>query len=606
MRLSKQVKRLGSCLTLLAVTLGLGKGAVYAQSQGVSQVEKFEKGGEYGVPGEYSIRLKREYVGEPITPQQMKVSQRKVKPIAIELVQRYGGVLRDVRDTGFSVSDLSEEAAIAMSREKRVEYVSQVVRGRGAGLQEFNPATCANSASPFCNWGLDRMDQRTLPLDSKFSYSNTGKNVYVYVLDSGVLTTHIEFGSRATQPYDRFSGSNGKPSDNQGGKDCVNPGVNIIGHGTAVAGIIAGAKVEAGKEVGNGVAKEAQVRSVRVWSCTGGLTSDDVIEGLAWIRANAQRPAVVNISLEFPKNKDVDQAVRDTINAGITVVVGAGNDNIDAGGKSPASVLEAITVSGTNIRDQRGMLPGGSLLNFGSAIDLFAAGEAVKSASAFSPTSYGVWSGTSFAAPQVTGAVAAYLEKNRKARPSTVERFFIRNATTGTLVNIGLGSPSRLLYLPVPKLKADRDIDRDKTVDESYGCSILNASDRNTYWTTRLSTTGAPDPVVPTFGEYYHGIWDRLVPADYDGDGIMDRAVYRASDYAFDPYGDGVWYFQLSTNPVPGSYTSYLRYGDPYGNDMPMPGDYDGDGKADPAIWRRSTREIIDGEGVSRKIRVLG
>jgi|GEM_PF-1919003 len=592
MRLSKQVKRLGSCLKLLAVTIGLGTGIVYAQPQSTTQEQKFFRNEKNGVPNLYFVKLKPGFRGLRGTPEDEADSREKIKAVAADLIRLASkGVMSTIiPGSGVYIRELPEDAAIKISHDYRVESVDQDSWIKLLAQKEsFDPATCANGTPPVCNWGLDRMDQNSLPLDNGYTYNLKGTGVNIYVVDSGIFAGHNAFaGGRVVLAYDRFSGSNGVPSDNANQADCSkDDSGRLIGHGTGVASIAGG--------IGVGVAEDAKLHSVRVFSCPLAIaTTDDVVAGLQWVKANAIKPAVVNLSLSSTSatslNKErLDMAVIDLINSGIAVVVGAGNDNVNAEQESPARIRQAITVSGSSIKDARGALPNGTLFNFGSILDLFAAGEAVLTASANAANEYLSTSGTSYAAPQVAGAVAMFLEKNRNAIPETIEKFFVAQSTKDKLTNIGEGSPNRLLYVPI--IKIVRDIDRDKTVDESYGCNVLNASDRNTYWTTRLSTTGAPDPVVPTFGEYYYGIWDRLVPADYDGDGIMDRAVYRASDYAFDPYGDGVWYFQLSTNPVPGSYTSYLRYGDPYGNDMPMPGDYDGDGKADPAIWRRNTGE---------------
>lgn len=358
---------------LLAATLSVS--ATFPQSVQAQDKQNVQKPKFYrhsleqgGIPGQYSVIIKRSIPGMEGSPQELDSDLSHVTAIARQLVQRYGGKFKEATSgTVFSL-EISEEAAIRMSQDDRVELVDQSQKGEpGSSQQTFDPTTCSGGNPPRCNWGLDRMDQRYLPLNNKYIYNTTGIGVTAYIVDSGVLTTHAEFasslGSRASQPYDRYSGANGVPSDGAGGRDCT-------GHGSGVASIVGGNTI--------GVAKGISVVSVRVFPCNGKTQEGDIDAALTWVRANARRPAVVNMSLEFAGgNPVVDNAVTQTINAGIPVVIAAGNNNVDASTVSPARVTAALTISGTDISDNRGTLTNGTLFNYGYVLDLFAAGEAV-------------------------------------------------------------------------------------------------------------------------------------------------------------------------------------------------------------------------------------
>lgn len=271
------------------------------------------------------------------------------------------------------------------------------------------------------SWGLDRIDQRQLPLDHEYRYGSVANNVTAYVVDSGIRKTHQEFGGRASDGPD-FIQAGGT------GDDC-------FGHGTHVAATIGGTNY--------GVAKGVRLVPVRTLDCNGTGPDDRLVDAVNWITAHAVRPAVVNMSLRadqypFPA---LDDAVRRSIAAGITYVIAAGNDRRDACSVSPADVHEAITVGSVDGSDTRA---GES--DYGPCVDLFAPGVDIPSAADTSDTATMTMSGTSMATAYVTGVAALYLARNPAASPAEVERVLTGAATRGAVSNAGTGSPSALVY----------------------------------------------------------------------------------------------------------------------------------------------------------------
>jgi subtilisin family serine protease len=268
-------------------------------------------------------------------------------------------------------------------------------------------------------WGLDRVDQRSLPLNTTYSFAATGAGVHVYIIDSGIRTTHAEFGGRASGDFSVIDDGNGTT-------DCNS-------HGTQVAGTVGGATY--------GVAKDVRLHAVRVLGCNGKGTTSGVIAGVDWVTANRVAPAVANMSLGGDASAALDSAIARSIAAGVTYVVAAGNDNGDACLASPSRAAEAITVGATGSDDTRAWFS-----NFGSCVDLFAPGVDILSAYNTSDTQVALASGTSMASPHVAGAAALYLQLNPNATPSDVASALVNNATPGVVGNVGDGSPNRLLY----------------------------------------------------------------------------------------------------------------------------------------------------------------
>ena len=296
-------------------------------------------------------------------------------------------------------------------------------------------------------WGLDRIDQRNLPLNGTYTYDVNGSGVNVYIIDTGIRYSHNEFGGRASFGYDALGGD---------GSDCH-------GHGTHVAGTVGGTVY--------GVAKNVKLYAVRVLNCNGSGPTSGVIAGVDWVRNNAIKPAVANMSLGGGASTSLDNAVSNAIASGVTFAVAAGNSNANACNYSPARVASALTVGSTTNSDARS-----SFSNFGSCLDLFAPGSGITSAWRTSNTATNTISGTSMASPHVAGVAALYLSipGNSGASASTVSSAINSNATTGVVGNAGSGSPNRLLYSlfgsPPP------DDNNPPTASFTFSCTGLTCS----------------------------------------------------------------------------------------------------------------------------------
>ncbi|WP_443111210.1 S8 family peptidase [Amycolatopsis sp. CB00013] len=327
------------------------------------------------------------------------------------LASKFGGAIgRQYTQgiSGFSVA-LKERQAKRLAADPAVAFVEQNKVLRAEATQTNPPS-----------WGLDRIDQRDLPLDGKYTYSTTASNVNVYVLDTGIRATHTDFGGRVKQGYDFV--------DNDTNAD------DGYGHGTHVAATIAGAKY--------GVAKGASLYPVRVLGSDGSGTTAGVISGVDWITKKAKKPAVANASLGGGASTALDTAVRNSIKSGVTWTIAAGNSNVNAANTSPARVTEALTVAAADRTDRRA-----SFSNYGSVVDLFAPGVSITSAWKDNDTATYTGNGTSFAAPHVAGAAALYLSSHTGATAAQVAQALISASTPGKVTNPGSGSPNRTLYV---------------------------------------------------------------------------------------------------------------------------------------------------------------
>ncbi|WP_410585938.1 S8 family peptidase [Amycolatopsis sp. lyj-23] len=328
-----------------------------------------------------------------------------------DLARRYSGTVSRVYArslAGFSVQ-LDEKHAKRLAADRAVAFVEQDKTVHAEAVQQNPPS-----------WGLDRVDQRTLPLNNQYSYSTTASNVNVYVLDTGIRATHQTFGGRVHQGYDFV--------DNDTNAD------DGYGHGTHVAATIAGAQY--------GVAKGAQLYPVRVLGSDGSGTISGVIAGVNWITSNARKPAVANASLGGGVSTALDTAVRNSIGSGVTWTVAAGNSNANASTSSPARVAEAITVAAADKTDTRA-----SFSNYGAGVDLFAPGVGITSAWNTNDTATYTGNGTSFAAPHAAGAAAVYLATHPAATAAQVSQALVDAATPNLVKNPGSGTPNRTLYI---------------------------------------------------------------------------------------------------------------------------------------------------------------
>ncbi len=271
-------------------------------------------------------------------------------------------------------------------------------------------------------WGLDRIDQRDLPLNSTFNYGATGAGVDAYIIDTGILATHKQFSNRVTS----FGFSSIK--DRRGTSDCN-------GHGTHVAGTVGGTTY--------GVAKAVRLIPVRVLDCRGSGTWSGVVAGMDWVVSNHQagKPAVANMSLGGGVSATVDSAVQRMIDDGVVVVVAAGNSNLDACNYSPARAASALTVGATTSTDARA-----SYSNFGKCLDIFAPGSGITSAWHTSTTAINTISGTSMASPHVAGVAALVWSEGVATTVSDVVAQVIGRSTPNKVTSPGSESPNRLLY----------------------------------------------------------------------------------------------------------------------------------------------------------------
>ncbi|MFB6812418.1 S8 family serine peptidase [Streptomyces sp. NPDC056387] len=328
-----------------------------------------------------------------------------------QLAKKYGGELKRTYSSGvngFSVAGLSETKAKRLAADPAVGKVVQNKKFTINATQDNPPS-----------WGLDRIDQTAKTGDKKYNYPDSaGEGVTAYVIDTGIRTTHKDFGGRATSGFDAV--------DNDDSADDGN------GHGTHVAGTIAG--------TAHGVAKKAKLVAVRVLDDNGSGTTEQVVAGIDWVTQHHSGPSVANMSLGGGADEALDEAVRRAIASGVTFAVAAGNESADAGQGSPARVPEAITVASSTIDDQQS-----SFSNFGSVVDLYAPGSDITSDWKDSDTATKTISGTSMATPHVTGTAAVYLAGHPSATPAQTASALTGAATAGAVTNPSAGTANKLL-----------------------------------------------------------------------------------------------------------------------------------------------------------------
>lgn len=295
--------------------------------------------------------------------------------------------------SGFT-ADLNVQQIEQLRHDPRIDFIEQDKK------ITIEPIISTESITSDTTWGLDRIDQRYLPLDNNYSPLFDGTGVTAYVIDTGVNIEHIEFGGRATSGFDFIDNDTDTT-------DCN-------GHGTHVAGTIGGQRY--------GVAKNVNIVGVRVLNCSGSGTISSVIAGVDWITANASGPSIANMSLGGGQSLALDKAVENAIQSGISFFLAAGNDNQDACNASPARVTSGVTVGSTNRSDSRS-----TFSNWGNCVDIFAPGSQITSA--WYDGGYRTISGTSMATPHVAGVAAMYLQENRNLTPNNISLLLTKRAS---------------------------------------------------------------------------------------------------------------------------------------------------------------------------------
>jgi subtilisin family serine protease len=358
------------------------------------------------VPGSYVVVL-RDGVST--------ASAGAIKSAATGLAAEYGGAVQFTYTAalkGFAIK-ASDAAAKRLAADRRVDYVAQ---DQKVSLNVF-----VQPGPP--SWGLDRVDQRSLPLDAKYHYPSTAPTARAYIIDTGIRFTHQEFGGRAVLGTDTIG-------DGQNGNDCN-------GHGTHVAGTVGGRSV--------GLAKQVKLVAVRVLNCAGSGSFAQVIAGVDWVTLDNRlnpRPSVANMSLGGGAFQPLDDAVTNSIDANVHYSLAAGNSNADACLTSPARTPRATTVGATDITDTRA-----GFSNFGTCVDLFAPGVNIFSAWATADNAYNTISGTSMAAPHSTGTAALWRHRFPGDTADQVAAALVANATPGVVLGLPAAPPSPNLLL---------------------------------------------------------------------------------------------------------------------------------------------------------------
>jgi len=325
-------------------------------------------------------------------------------------VRRSGGTVHFTYDTAIRglAATLSPAAVASLRSNPAVDYL------------EVDQTVQLDATQTPATWGLDRTDQRNLPLSNSYTYAQTGAGITAYIIDTGILANHVDFSGRVSGGYSAISG---------GTSDCN-------GHGTHVAGTVGGETY--------GIAKDVALVPVRVLDCGGSGSTSGVIAGVNWVTNNSPGPSVANMSLGGGISSTLDTAVRNSINSGVTYALAAGNDyGANACNSSPARVAEGITVGSSTRTDTVS-----DFSNQGPCLDIFGPGSSITSAWYTSSTSTNTISGTSMATPHVAGVAALYLQVFPSSSPQQVRDALVNTSTPSKLTGVQSGTANRLLHYP--------------------------------------------------------------------------------------------------------------------------------------------------------------
>ncbi|MFF3868276.1 proprotein convertase P-domain-containing protein [Micromonospora sp. NPDC001898] len=476
-RSSRRRWRLGLAATAATTAVALGTPAMAAPAEG----EILHAGGATAVADSYIVVFK-----------DTAVTRSLVIDSAKDLAARHGGtVARTYQNTvrGFEAR-LSARQARRLAADPAVRYVEQ-----------NRTVSIAGTQTPTPSWGLDRIDQRILPLNNTFSYPNNGAGVRAYIIDTGIRFTHSDLGGRAITGFDAIDG--GSADDGNG-------------HGTHVAGTVGG--------TAHGVAKGVTLVGVRVLDNAGSGTYAQVISGIDWVTADHDpgEPAVANMSLGGPTDQALNDAVTASIADGVSYGVAAGNETTDACTKSPASTPTAITVGATTSTDAKA-----SYSNYGTCLDIFAPGSSITSAWNTSDTATNTISGTSMAAPHVTGAAALVLAANPSYTPQQVRDKLYNDATSDVVTGGGTGSPNKLLYTGniIPPTQ-------DFGIAVAPAAGTVNPGGSLTATVSTTTTVGSPQTVALTATGLPAGVTASFSPSSVTSGGSATLTLSTAGTTA--------------------------------------------------------------------------